>query len=38
MWVDGEPNGLSEVGDDDSEEDRDDGSDGSDEGVEFAGV
>jgi hypothetical protein len=35
IWVDGEPNGLSDVGDDDNEEDRDDGSDGK---VELAGV
>ena len=33
MWVEGEPNGLSEVGEEDSEEDRDDGSDGRDEVV-----
>jgi hypothetical protein len=28
--VDGEPNGLSDVGDDDSDEDKDDGNDGKD--------
>ena len=31
MWVEGEPNGRSEVGEEDSEEDKDDGSDGRDE-------
>ena len=35
MWVDGEWNGRSEMGDNDSDEDRDDGKDGRDE---FAGV
>lgn len=35
MWVDGEWNGRSEMGDNDSDEDRDDGKDGRDK---FAGV
>ena len=35
MWVDGEPNGRSEVGDDDKEDDKEDGKDGSEE---FVGV
>ena len=34
-WVDGEPNGRSEVGEDDNEDDKDDGRDDRDE---FVGV
>lgn len=33
VWLDGEPNGRSEIGDEDKDEDSEDGSDGSDDSV-----
>lgn len=38
MWLDGDPNGRSEVGDDDNDEDSEDGRDGIDELVGVAGM
>ena len=37
-WFEGEPKGRSEVGDDESEEDRDDGKEGRDEVAGVGGI
>ena len=38
MWFDGEPNGRSDIGDDDNDEDREEGRDDSDEFVGVGGI